>query len=260
LERVQAPTYVADLAITANLTAVTVLVTLSGPVSSHSPLHANRVGAGTQHRGGGGDGSAKVRVSAAVEDAPGHTVATAECSAAGSEGGRPIKLTMVVPASKLWSPGSPFLYNLTVTVGRPGADADPAATDTVQAYFGMRTVALGDGPNGMKTLLLNDKPFFASGWLDQSWWPDGQYTAPTDDALAFDVQVSSNRFLGCCWFLLLCLSIVSLFFFLRGKGVACICDSLLPPPPPPRTLCRCCCCRHRYCVYRCFHPLSLSPW
>lgn len=52
----------------------------------------------------------------------------------------------------------------------------------------MRTVALGQDSGGIKSLFLNGKPLFVSGWLDQSWWPDGQYTAPTDEALAFDVH------------------------------------------------------------------------
>ncbi len=51
----------------------------------------------------------------------------------------------------------------------------------------MRTVALGSDGAGTKLLFLNGKPLFVSGWLDQSWWPDGQYTAPTDEALAFDI-------------------------------------------------------------------------
>jgi beta-galactosidase/beta-glucuronidase len=57
----------------------------------------------------------------------------------------------------------------------------------VLAYFGLRTFALGDGPKG-KRPLLNGKFVFMAGFLDQSWFPDGQYTAPTDEALAFDIQ------------------------------------------------------------------------
>jgi hypothetical protein len=59
--------------------------------------------------------------------------------------------------------------------------------DTVRSYFGMRTVSIGRGMNGTSQLLLNGRKFFAAGWLDQSFWPDGQYTAPTDAALAFDL-------------------------------------------------------------------------
>lgn len=55
------------------------------------------------------------------------------------------------------------------------------------SYFGMRTFELGDGPKGKRPLLNNNFTFMA-GFLDQSWWPDGQYTAPTDDALAYDIQ------------------------------------------------------------------------
>ena len=55
-------------------------------------------------------------------------------------------------------------------------------------YFGLRTYELADGPKG-KRPLLNGKFAFAAGFLDQSFWPDGQYTAPTDDALAYDIEV-----------------------------------------------------------------------
>ena len=156
------PTFISDLAIGANLTAVTVLV--------------SRAGGGRAYDNG-------VTVSVSAESAPGQVVATAH--AAGLRVGASVELSVAIPKPRLWSPSSPFLYNLTVTIGEGGGLAN--GTDTVLAYFGMRTVTLGETPRGTKSLFLNGKPFFASGWLDQSWWPDGQYTAPTDAALAFDV-------------------------------------------------------------------------
>ena len=87
------------------------------------------------------------------------------------------KTSISIPAPKLWSTTSPTLYDLKITAG----------ADTVIAYFGLRTFELGDGPKG-KRPLLNGKFTFAAGFLDQSWWPDGQYTAPTDAGLAYDVE------------------------------------------------------------------------
>ena len=60
--------------------------------------------------------------------------------------------------------------------------------DRVQSYCAMRQVGVTTGPDGIKRLALNGKPVFMYGPLDQGWWPDGLYTAPTDEALAFDVQ------------------------------------------------------------------------
>ena len=115
------------------------------------------------------DGSAAA-VSFTVMD-QGKSVATASGTA-----GKQVSIT--VPSPKLWSTTSPHLYDLEIKLG----------DDTVVAYFGLRTFELGDGPKG-KRPLLNGKFTFAAGFLDQSWWPDGQYTAPTDEGLAYDVEV-----------------------------------------------------------------------
>jgi beta-galactosidase/beta-glucuronidase len=87
------------------------------------------------------------------------------------------KTSITIPSPKLWSTESPTLYDVNITAGG----------DTVVSYFGLRTFALGDGPKG-KRPLLNGKFVFAAGFLDQSWWPDGQYTAPTDEGLAYDIK------------------------------------------------------------------------
>jgi len=89
--------------------------------------------------------------------------------------GEAVKLT--VPGARVWSTTDPYLYDLKITTG----------SDNVMSYFGLRTFVLGQGPKGARTL-LNGKFTFMTGFLDQSWWPDGQYTAPTDEGLAYDVQ------------------------------------------------------------------------
>jgi len=88
----------------------------------------------------------------------------------------PIELPIDSPHP--WAPSDPFLYTLQVQVGR----------DDVQSYFGMRSISVGTDPSGARRLFLNGKPLFQLGLLDQGWWPDGLYTAPTDAALAFDIE------------------------------------------------------------------------
>ncbi len=92
-------------------------------------------------------------------------------------------LRVPVPHARLWSPGSPFLYNLTVRLER-----GHQPVDQVGSYFGMRSVGMAKGADGRPRLLLNGKPVFAMAPLDQGFWPDGIYTAPTDAALKFDLE------------------------------------------------------------------------
>ena len=79
----------------------------------------------------------------------------------------------------LWTPETPELYDVTVTLG----------DDTVKSYFAMRTVGTGRDAAGHPCLLLNGQPYFHHGVLDQGYWPDGLYTAPSDEALIYDIQL-----------------------------------------------------------------------
>lgn len=106
----------------------------------------------------------------------------------GEVSGRPGQmLRLPVDNMKLWSPDHPFLYDLNVGLYRNGAKVDE-----VSSYFGMREIRLGEGPDGYVRLFLNDKPLFQFGLLDQGFWPDGIYTAPTDEALKYDIQVTRD--------------------------------------------------------------------
>ena len=89
-----------------------------------------------------------------------------------------------VPGPKLWSPTSPFLYDLKVELLGAGEDL----VDTVTSYAGLRTITLGTDERGFTRLLLNGEPTLLAGALDQGYWPDGVYLAPTDDALRFDIE------------------------------------------------------------------------
>ncbi|RYG04580.1 MAG: beta-galactosidase [Chitinophagaceae bacterium] len=96
--------------------------------------------------------------------------------AAGSEA------SLEVPGAELWSPDKPTLYDLKVAVMRKGKKVDE-----IGSYFAMRKISMAPDEAGTQRMLLNDKFVFQYGPLDQGWWPDGLYTAPTDEALLFDI-------------------------------------------------------------------------
>ncbi len=94
---------------------------------------------------------------------------------------QPVEVAM--PANpRLWSPNDPFLYNLEVTVLNGSKQLDK-----VKSYTAMRKYSTRRDNNGIVRLQLNNKDLFQFGTLDQGWWPDGLYTAPTDEALRYDV-------------------------------------------------------------------------
>jgi len=126
------------------------------------------------------------------------------------------RATLAIPGAHLWSPDDPFLYDLKaelVTVRDPyageeerdrkaydsrftdherqvyaGAAVDGAPRDAAEAYFAMRKISVGPGRvQGQPAILLNNKPLFQSGVLDQGWWPDGLYTPPSEEAMASDI-------------------------------------------------------------------------
>jgi len=97
-------------------------------------------------------------------------------------------LFVAVPAPRPWSPSDPFLYDLRVT----RTAADGRVRDRVTSYFGLRTVAVRPDAQGVPRIHLNGKPLFAMGLLDQGWWPDGLYTAPSDEALRSDVALAKE--------------------------------------------------------------------
>jgi len=92
-----------------------------------------------------------------------------------------------IPDAKLWSPDTPFLYDLTVKLG----------DDVVTGYFGMRKIALGKDEGGITRMMLNGKPVFHIGPLDQGFWPDGLYTAPCDEALRYDIEMTKKLGMNC---------------------------------------------------------------
>ena len=92
-------------------------------------------------------------------------------------------LAVKIPSPELWSPDNPHLYDFKLRILR-----GPQTIDQATGYFGMRTVAVKKDEKGVNRIFLNNKPLFMYGPLDQGFWPDGIYTAPTDEALASDVK------------------------------------------------------------------------
>jgi hypothetical protein len=93
-------------------------------------------------------------------------------------------LRVPVPRPKLWSPGDPYLYDLTVRL----IDDDGRTVDEVRSYTGLRTISTLTDERGRPRIALNGEITFLHGPLDQGFWPDGLHTAPTDDALRFDLE------------------------------------------------------------------------
>lgn len=91
--------------------------------------------------------------------------------------------TLSINNPTLWSPSNPFLYDLRVAVVRKGK-----VVDEVKSYFAMRKISMAPDNKGVQRMLLNNSFLFQYGPLDQGWWPDGLYTAPTDEALRSDIE------------------------------------------------------------------------
>jgi hypothetical protein len=92
-------------------------------------------------------------------------------------------VTLKVPEPRAWSPSEPHLYPVSIELN---------GSDLVHTYFAFRTIEVRAAEDGHQRLFLNDRPLFQYGPLDQGWWPDGLYTAPTDEALRYDIEVTRD--------------------------------------------------------------------
>jgi len=125
-----------------------------------------------------------VDISGSLEDVTVNAVARSGTSVVGSASGTPSKeMTISIPKPTLWCPTNPFLYDLDITLLKAATPVDE-----VTSYFGMRKISLGT-QDGFLKMLLNNEFVFEFGPLDQGFWPDGVYTAPTDDALKSDIEL-----------------------------------------------------------------------
>jgi len=134
----------------------------------------------------------QVSVEAVCSNAAAAYTVEAEAKGAGkAKGGVGKRLIIPVKNAKLWYPDSPYLYDLTVTL----KGVDGKAVDSVKSYFGMRKISLGKDSTGVTRMMFNNKVLFQYGPLDQGFWPDGLYTAPTDEALRYDIEAMKK--IGC---------------------------------------------------------------
>lgn len=101
-----------------------------------------------------------------------------------------LSLVLPIKDAKLWSPEKPFLYDLRVELSEYGDIRK--SIDKVESYFAMRKISMAKDEAGRLRLCLNNKPYFQLGPLDQGFWPDGLYTAPTDEALRYDIEMTKK--------------------------------------------------------------------
>ncbi|MBY9019169.1 MAG: beta-galactosidase, partial [Candidatus Lokiarchaeota archaeon] len=97
------------------------------------------------------------------------------------------KIRISIKSPQLWSPDDPYLYKILLRIKR-----GDKILDEIDSYFGMRKIRLSKGIDGIFRIELNNKFLFQYGTLDQGYWPDGLYTAPTDDALKYDIQITKE--------------------------------------------------------------------
>jgi len=94
---------------------------------------------------------------------------------------------MIISNPKPWSPSDPFLYDVEISLMRGNREVD-----RVKSYAALRKISMETDGQGIQRMMLNDKFLFQYGPLDQGWWPDGLYTAPTEEALLFDIQKTQD--------------------------------------------------------------------
>lgn len=94
------------------------------------------------------------------------------------------KMVLDIPSPKLWSPDTPELYQLEVSVTGKGE-----TLDKVESYFAMRKISIAKDENGYQRIQLNNETIFQYGTLDQGWWPDGLLTPPSAEAMRYDLEV-----------------------------------------------------------------------
>ncbi|MBV9489748.1 MAG: beta-galactosidase [Verrucomicrobia bacterium] len=132
-----------------------------------------------------GAGPVAVAVRGPVNVAGGDTGGAARVTKGDGMANAPVRLT--IPDPQAWSPERPALYDLEIACG----------PDRVRSYFGFRTIERRKDAHGTERFYLNHRPIFLYGPLDQGYWPDGVYTAPTDEALAHDLDVEKAFGFNC---------------------------------------------------------------
>jgi beta-galactosidase/beta-glucuronidase len=115
------------------------------------------------------------------------TVFDGDSMVAKADGDTQTPVRIAIEDVEPWSPANPHLYDLKIELLRDGN-----VVDSVTSYAGMRKIEVKSDANGVNRLWLNGDVLFQYGPLDQGWWPDGLYTAPCDEALKYDIEVTKN--------------------------------------------------------------------
>ncbi|HBT94907.1 MAG TPA: glycoside hydrolase family 2, partial [Coriobacteriia bacterium] len=116
------------------------------------------------------------------DDLVGDTVPDIPTDPLSRQSERTFKLRLSLDEPQLWSPEDPFLYRTELIYG----------SDTVHSYCAFRNITMAKDENGIERLHINGRPYFLRGVLDQGYWPDGLMTAPSDEALIFDIQAMKD--------------------------------------------------------------------
>ncbi|MDK1360272.1 glycoside hydrolase family 2 [Arthrobacter sp. zg-Y1219] len=182
-------TSISQLVLVPDLESVSVTVLLDGGgtgsagtgASASASAGASSAASASASAGASSSGHGDLRAAITVSSG-GRTVADAVVVP-----GKPVRIP--VPDPHLWTPEDPFLYDVSVRLlaGDGGAEID-----SVRSYTGLRTFGTGPDAAGHTRLLLNGRPYFHAGLLDQGYWPDGLYTAPSDEALAYDIEAAKD--------------------------------------------------------------------
>lgn len=155
------------------------LLTLKGDMFGVLEVKANM-----QVSGRAGVQSSAVELELALKDELGQDVLFARLPV--SEAGE-VSAELHVDVPQLWSPESPHLYTVEATLRQ-----DDVAVDAIHSYCAFRTVEVKRDEAGVPRVHLNGAPYFVRGVLDQGYWPDGLLTAPSDDALVYDVEAMKS--------------------------------------------------------------------
>ena len=95
--------------------------------------------------------------------------------------------TLTVENPRQWSPSNPYLYQVNAVLHANASEDTAATKDIVESYCAFRTVSIERDTQGAPRFFLNGEPFFVKGILDQGYWPDGLMTAPSNEALVYDI-------------------------------------------------------------------------
>ncbi|MFW9924889.1 MAG: glycoside hydrolase family 2 protein [Candidatus Thorarchaeota archaeon] len=96
--------------------------------------------------------------------------------------------TLVLENQVVWTPEDPYLNDVEITI----LDKNGTIQDSIVSYFGMRKIKIEKDNKNIPRIFLNDKQIFQYGFLDQGYWPDGLYTAPTEEALIYDIKIAKK--------------------------------------------------------------------